>query len=55
MSWRTTFDNGKRRISRRLQIGKRVVNYENGLTRPAWRRSRTQRRNLSGSTSGAGL
>lgn len=36
--WRTTFDTGKRRISRRLQIGKRVVEYENDLTRPAWRR-----------------
>ena len=37
--WRTTFDTGKRRISRRLQIGKRVVEYENDLTRPAWRRA----------------
>ena len=36
--WRTTFDTGRRRISRRLQIGKQVVNYENDLTRPAWRR-----------------
>ena len=39
--WRTTFDTGKRRISRRLQIGKQVVNYENDLTRPAWRRRRS--------------
>lgn len=39
--WRTTFDTGRRRISRRLQIGKRVVNYENDLTRPAWRRRRS--------------
>ncbi len=31
--WRTTFDTGKRRISRRLQIGKQVVEYENDLTR----------------------
>ena len=38
--WRTTFDTGRRRISRRLQIGKRVVEYENDLTRPAWRRRR---------------
>ncbi|MCX5949841.1 MAG: DUF6088 family protein [Cyanobacteria bacterium] len=37
--WRTTFDTGKRRISRRLQIGKRVVEYENDLTRPVWRRA----------------
>ena len=36
--WRTTFDTGKRRISRRLQIGKQAVTYENDLTRPAWRR-----------------
>jgi hypothetical protein len=36
--WRTTFDTGRRRISRRLQIGKQVVNYENDLTRPAGRR-----------------
>jgi hypothetical protein len=36
--WCTTFDTGKRRISRRLQIGKRVVEYENDLTRPVWRR-----------------
>ena len=27
--WRTTFDTGRRRISRRLQVGKAVVNYEN--------------------------
>jgi hypothetical protein len=40
--WRTTFDTGKRRISRRLQIGKRVVEYENDLTRPAWRRRRSR-------------
>ncbi len=39
--WRTTFDTGKRRISRRLQIGKQVVNYENDLTRPVWRRRRS--------------
>ena len=39
--WRTTFDTGRRRISRRLQIGKRVVEYENDLTRPAWRRRRS--------------
>jgi hypothetical protein len=39
--WRTTFDTGRRRISRRLQIGKQVVNYENDLTRPAWRRRRS--------------
>lgn len=37
--WRTTFDTGKRRISRRLQIGKQVVTHENDLTRPAWRRA----------------
>ena len=36
--WRTTFDTGKRRISRRFQIGKRVVEYENDLTRSAGRR-----------------
>jgi len=36
--WRTTFDTGRRRISRRLQIGKRVVEYENDLTRTAERR-----------------
>lgn len=29
----------ERRISRRLQIGKQVVTYENDLTRPAWRRA----------------
>ena len=40
--WRTTFDTGKRRISRRLQIGKRVVEYENDLTRPVWRRGRSR-------------
>jgi len=40
--WRTTFDTGKRRISRRLQIGKRVVEYENDLTRPSWRRRRSR-------------
>jgi hypothetical protein len=40
--WRTTFDTGKRRISRRLQIGKRIVEYENDLTRPAWRRRRSR-------------
>jgi len=28
VSWRTTFDNGNGAISRRLQIGTRVVNYE---------------------------
>ncbi len=39
--WRTTFDTGRRRISRRLQIGKQVVNYENDLTRPAWCRRRS--------------
>ena len=39
--WRTTFDTGKRRISRRLQIGKQVVNYENDLTSPMWRRRRS--------------
>ena len=39
--WRTTFDTGKRRISRRLQIGKQVVTYENDLTSPAWRRRRS--------------
>ena len=39
--WRTTFDTGKRRISRRLQIGKQVVNYENDLTSPVWRRRRS--------------
>jgi len=38
--WRTSFDTGRRRISRRIQIGKRVVEYENDLTRPAWRRRR---------------
>jgi hypothetical protein len=38
---RTTFDTGKRRISRRLQIGKQVVNYENDLTPPLWRRGRS--------------
>ena len=27
--WRTTFDTGPRRISRRLCVGQRVVNYEN--------------------------
>ncbi|MXZ82493.1 MAG: S-adenosylhomocysteine hydrolase [Synechococcus sp. SB0666_bin_14] len=27
--WRTTFDTGHRRISRRLRVGQRVVNYEN--------------------------
>lgn len=27
--WRTTFDTGRRRISRRLVVGLRVVNYEN--------------------------
>jgi hypothetical protein len=37
--WRTTFDTGKRRISRRLQIGKQVVTYENDLTSPVWRRA----------------
>ncbi len=37
--WRTTFDTGRRRISRRLQIGKRVVEYENDLQPPRWRRS----------------
>jgi hypothetical protein len=42
--WRTTFDTGRRRISRRLQIGKQVVNYENDLTRPAWRRRRSSPR-----------
>jgi hypothetical protein len=42
--WRTTFDTGGRRISRRLQIGKQVVNYENDLTRPAWRGRRNQPR-----------
>ena len=31
--WRTTFDTGHRRISRRLRVGQRVVNYENN-TRP---------------------
>ncbi len=36
--WRTTFDTGRRRISRRLQIGKRVVVYENDLTRAPGRR-----------------
>ena len=36
--WRTTFDTGRRRISRRLQIGKRVVEYENDLNRAAERR-----------------
>jgi hypothetical protein len=40
--WRTTFDTGKRRIIRRLQIGKRVVEYENDLTRPVWRRRRSR-------------
>jgi len=40
--WRTTFDTGKRRISRRLQIGKRVVEYENDLTRPSWSRRRSR-------------
>lgn len=35
--WRTTFNTGRRRISRRLQIGKRVVDYENDLTRGAGR------------------
>jgi hypothetical protein len=39
--WHTTFDTGRRRISRRLQIGKRVVEDENDLTRPAWRRRRS--------------
>ena len=39
--WRNTFDTGKRRISRRLQIGKQVVNYENDLTSPVWRRRRS--------------
>ena len=39
--WRTTFDTGQRRISRRLRIGKRVVEYENDLTRPAWHRRRS--------------
>jgi hypothetical protein len=38
--WRTTFDTGRRRISRRLQIGKRVVEYENDLNRAAERRRR---------------
>lgn len=27
--WRTSFDTGRRRISRRLQVGLRVVDYEN--------------------------
>ncbi len=27
--WRTTFDTGRRRISRRLRVGQRVVDYEN--------------------------
>lgn len=36
--WRTTFDTGRRRISRRLQIGKRVVTYENDLNRSRLRR-----------------
>ena len=27
--WRTTFDTGHRRIRRRLQVGQRMVNYEN--------------------------
>jgi len=36
--WRTTFNTGRRRISRRLQIGKRVVDYENDLARGAGRR-----------------
>jgi hypothetical protein len=40
--WRTTFDTGKRRISRRLQVGKRVVEYENDHQRPAWRRRRSR-------------
>ena len=40
--WRTTFDTGKRRISRRFQIGKRVVEYENDLTGPSWRRRRSR-------------
>ncbi|KKZ14134.1 MAG: hypothetical protein TQ37_02050 [Candidatus Synechococcus spongiarum 15L] len=40
--WRTTFNTGQQRISRRLQIGKRVVEYENDLTRPAWRRRRSR-------------
>ena len=40
--WRTTFNTGTRRISRRLQIGKRVVEYENDLTPPAWRRCRSR-------------
>lgn len=40
--WRTTFDTGNQRISLRLQIGKRVVEYENNLTRPAWRRRRSR-------------
>ena len=27
--WRTTFDTGRRRISRRLRVGQRLVDYEN--------------------------
>lgn len=30
--WRITFDTGRRRISRRLQVGKGVVEYENRFT-----------------------
>ena len=31
--WRTTFDTGPRRISRRLSVGQRVVDYENDFQR----------------------
>ena len=52
--WRTTFDTGKRRISRRLQIGKQAVTYENDLTRPAWRRRGSRSARPAGIRRGAG-
>ena len=53
--WRTTFDTGRRRISRRRQIGKQVVNDENDLTRPAWRGRRNQPRSPAPMAPNAGL
>lgn len=53
--WRTTFDTGRRRISRRLQIGKQVVEHENDLTRPAWCGRRNQPRSPAPMAPSTGL